>query len=660
MVISPFRNRVQFILEAILLSGTLGRLFVAALMIAGVAFLAGLMGYWVALGTEQAFANPFEAIWWAFLRLSDPGYLGDDAGALLRIVSTLVTVAGYVLFMGVLVAILTQGLNERIRKLEMGLTPISAHKHIIHLGWNNRTPWIIQKFLVSEGRVNRFLRRVGARRLKLVVLVDEVQPAHSNELRTIIGRDWDPDRVILRSGSPLRLDHLMRVDYLRAGVILLPSLDWRSQKIATRSDDATVKTILSIAHSLRLSTRELPPPLLVAELYDARKIPTALHSYQGPIEIVAGDEVISRMIAQITRHPHISAIYRELLSMGHGNEIFIRDADADLVGQSFWKFAQAVDAALVIGVARLTKDGVRPTLNPAHDYRFAEDDKIVFVAENWADLNTSTQTPTKDAIHETWPKPDTALERLERKTEKVLILGWSRYLPALLDEYESYCNQSFEITMASRTSIELREEQTRAYGTALHKTKINQVLTDYTVPDNLQALDPAAFDIVICLSSESSASDEDADARTLVAHSILKTILADAPRKPRILVELLDELNLGLVTASECEHLLSPHILGYMLVEVSLRRELNAVFQELFNSSNTEIFFRDFERYGLRVGEQLDFKAIQKHAHRHNEIALGVFKATEIDALYEGNTLNPDRTRIWTLDPGDKFIVLRR
>lgn len=659
MVISPFRNRVQFILETILLSGTLGRLFVAALMIVGVAFLAGLIGYWVALGTDQAFANPFDAIWWAFLRLSDPGYLGDDEGAFLRTVSTLVTVAGYVLFMGVLVAILTQGLNERIRKLEMGLTPISAKKHIIHLGWNNRTPWIIQKFLVSEGRVNRFLRRVGARRLKLVVLVDEVQPAHSNELRTIIGRDWDPDRVILRSGSALRLDHLMRVDYLNAGVILLPSLDWRSQKTATRSDDATVKTILSIANSLRLSTRELPPPLLVAELYDARKIPTALNSYQGPIEIVAGDEVISRMIAQITRHPHMSATYRELLSMGHGNEIFIRDAAEALVGQSFWSYAQAADAALVIGVTRLTESGIQPTLNPPADYRFGKGDKIVFVARNWADLEGDGKTPTEPISQEAWPAPDTSLERLERKTEKVLILGWSRYLPSLLDEYESHGNQSFEITMASRTSIGQREEQISAYGTTLHKTKIKQVLTDYTVPDNLSALNPSGFDIVICLSSESSVSDEDADARTLVAFSILKTILADAHLKPRVLVELLDELNVGLVDSKECELLLSSHILGYMLVEVSLRRELNAVFQELFNSSDTEIFFRDFKRYGLRVGEELSFKEIQKYAHRCSEIALGVFKATEIDALFEGNNLNPDRNRIWTLEPGDKLVVLR-
>src|SRR5690606_7794786 len=76
-----------------------------------------------------------DAIWWAFLRLTDPGYLGDDAGAFRRTVSTFVTVAGYVLFMGSLIAIMTQWLRQRMLQLERGLTPIAMRDHILLLGW---------------------------------------------------------------------------------------------------------------------------------------------------------------------------------------------------------------------------------------------------------------------------------------------------------------------------------------------------------------------------------------------------------------------------------------------------------------------------------------------------------------------------------------------
>ncbi|HSR41137.1 MAG TPA: hypothetical protein VLL48_03170 [Longimicrobiales bacterium] len=35
-----------------------------------------------------------EAVWWATVRLTDPGYLGEDAGAVSRTLSTGLTVSG--------------------------------------------------------------------------------------------------------------------------------------------------------------------------------------------------------------------------------------------------------------------------------------------------------------------------------------------------------------------------------------------------------------------------------------------------------------------------------------------------------------------------------------------------------------------------------------
>ena len=78
-------------------------------------------------------------IWWAFLRLTDPGYLGDDQGVFRRTVSTVITVIGYVLFLGALVAIMTQWLNQTLRQLESGLTPIARDGHVLVAGWTDRT-----------------------------------------------------------------------------------------------------------------------------------------------------------------------------------------------------------------------------------------------------------------------------------------------------------------------------------------------------------------------------------------------------------------------------------------------------------------------------------------------------------------------------------------
>jgi len=657
MVVNPFRNRIQFIVELLLLRGTGSRLLVAAGLIALTAVFFGLLGFWAAMGTSQSFSHILESVWWAFLRLSDPGYLGDDEGAALRTVSTLVTVAGYVLFLGVLVAILTQGLNELIRKLEMGLTPISSKNHIILLGWSTRTPGIVRNFMLSEERVQRFLQRIGAKRLQLVLLVEEVTLNHTTELRAYLGRAWKAWQIILRSGSALRLDHLKRVDYLRASTIVIPAQDRVAGSTATMSDNSTIKTILSISHSLKHRGQERSTPLLVAELYDARKIPVATRSYQGPIEVVAGDEVVSRMVAQIVRHAKISFVYRELLTHGVGNEIFARDCPDKLVGSMFWEVAESLDKAILLGVTQSSPAGVRPVLNPPHDYKLAKGDKIVFLSEDWMH---GINMPDSGSSGKYWHKPEKKLERRPREDHRVLLLGWSRRVPALLAEFESYTNQKFHVTIVSRYPVEERDDRIESYGCAFERTKVHEVLSDYTVPERLVELEPESFDSVFCLASDGTKSDQEADARTLVAYAILRDMLEGKEKKPRIMLELLDELNTVLVDPRECEYILTPQILSHILVQVSLRRELNAVFQELFNSSETEIFFRDFNRYGFEAGQTVAFPMIEAAARQHNEIALGVLVAADGNEPNGGVLLNPNRGMSFTLSEGDQFVVLRR
>ena len=141
-----------------------------AALIVTISVLGGLAAWLV----TDHFEGPLDAIWWSFLRLSDPGYLGDDEGAALRVISTVVTVLGYVVFMGSLVAIMTQWLNDTLSRFEQGLSTISMQGHVVILGWTNRTPEIVRQLLAAEGRLRRFLEAHHQRRLRIVVVADEV------------------------------------------------------------------------------------------------------------------------------------------------------------------------------------------------------------------------------------------------------------------------------------------------------------------------------------------------------------------------------------------------------------------------------------------------------------------------------------------------------
>ena len=314
-MLQHLKNRCKFRLERIILRGAHYRLLVMAAAIGLVAAAGGIL-VWKG---DQGFSSSGEAIWWAFLRLTDPGYLGDDEGVFRRIVSTVVTVLGYVLFMGALIAIMTQWLSQTISKLESGLTPIAQRGHILILGWTNRTPSIVEQLVRSEEGVPRFLRRRGTRNLRIVILAEEVTAELLQELRQKLGEEWNPNQIILRSGNPLHMEHLHRVDFQNAAAIILPGADFALGG-AEFNDTRMVKTLLSISHHTR-AEGESELPALVAEIFDPRKVLVGASAYGGPVEVLASNAFISRLIAQTGRHPGLSYVYSEILTQGDGNEL---------------------------------------------------------------------------------------------------------------------------------------------------------------------------------------------------------------------------------------------------------------------------------------------------------------------------------------------------
>jgi ion channel POLLUX/CASTOR len=90
-----------------------------------------------------------------------------------------------------------------------------------------------------------------------------------------------------------------------------------------------------------------------------------------------------------------------------------------------------------------------PHLNPGVDFHFENGDKLICISRD----REASLTPDRRKHSKTWPRPERELEILGRDTLRVLVLGWSRRIPALLEELASYHNQLFEITIASREPL---------------------------------------------------------------------------------------------------------------------------------------------------------------------------------------------------------------
>jgi Trk K+ transport system NAD-binding subunit len=641
---SRFKNSFVFQLEQVVVRGPLWRFALMLVLVVLVALVAGLLVRVIAPGFE----SEEDAIWWAFLRLTDPGYLGDDEGMAKGTVSTVITILGSVLFTGALIAILVQWWDDIMSRLELGLTPVALDAHFVLAGWTSRTVTILEEILVSQGRVERFLRQRGARRLHVALLAECVDASLRQEIKLQLGEHWNARQIILRSGSPLNLDDLERVDFAHAGAILIPAADTTASSTLD-ADANTVKTLMTMGAALE----QAPPeelPLVVAEIQDTRYIDTLRALYPGPMEIIAGDEVICRLMVQNVRHPGLSHVFSEMADVS-GNQIYVRE-ESQLAGVSVQQLSYAFAEGVLLGVVRPQGDGFQALLNPPNDLRLETGDRIAVLAPSYKDAAPPESLGAEVELPE---KP--VSEHAVRAQRRVLILGWNHRVPALLDEFASYPNEQFDIDIVSLVSASKREKRIAVEALSKDRLTVRQLEFDYTLPAYLESVDPASYDNVLLIASERLKSGAESDARSILGYLLLCQLMAAGAAVPSVLVELSDPDNVPLFENRRGEVIVSPVIVSHMLARVALRRELRTVIDELFSSGGCEIFFRHITDYGLAQGEY-SFADLQRAADTRGEIAIGIRWAGQDRTRRGGVQLNPRRDEHLMLNVTDELIVL--
>ena len=632
-------NRAKFHIERLFLRGAHYRLLVIAVLIGLVSYLGGKLVF-----ADGGFNSESEAVWWAFLRLTDPGYLGDDEGTFKRFISTIVTVLGYVLFLGALIAIMTQWLNRTIDTFERGLTPIAHDDHIVILGWTNRTAKIVSELMMSGDRLERFLARLGKRRLHIAILAEEKASVLVQELRERLGSLYDERRITVRTGSLLRLDHLERVDFVNASVIVLPGTDFAKDG-TLQSDARVIKALLAIS---TFAQNKDKLPFLVAEIFDPRKERVARRAYAGDVEVVASRAVVGRLIAQCLLHPGMSRVHDAMLTRSGEARVFIREAEA-LAGKRYGSALERYDRALLLGVTRKEQSRVQAILCPDDDFEIAATDRLVVLAPDYEHTQPLAATPADSApAADAEPSPPST-----RGNRRVLVLGWSRKLPAIIVELSRYRQADFDLVIVSRLSIKKRAARLARVG--LPETiNIKHLELDYTLAEEIAALEPHTYDNVLLVASDWWGSSDATDARTLVGCMVLAEVLENAEPRPRVLVELLDPENEPFAQTVADDLLVTPLVLSYQLAQAALRRELGAVFDELFGPGGAELASFPPERFGI-VGSTV-FANLVERGRRRGELVIGVRRGMGTDASV---TLVPPREEVITFDSQTEVVVVR-
>ncbi|MEL6769928.1 MAG: hypothetical protein AAFP18_02555 [Bacteroidota bacterium] len=652
-------DRVRYLMERLLVRGVPYRLLLVAGILVGIAVGGGVLAF--AIG---AFDSLGEAVWWAFLHLSDPGYLGDDEGAALRTIATVVTLLGYVFFVGALVAVMTQWLNETIRDLERGLTPIADEDHLLVLGWTSRTPVIVEELLRAEERVKRFLARRGARRFRIVVLAEQVDMGLLDTLRTRAGEHWDEHRVILRAGSALVYDHLERAAFRRASAVILPGAAYPNAS-DDDTDERIVKTLALIGHYLHAAPDRAEPPALIAEVFDKRSLGLAARVYTGDRRMVVSDAVSGQLVAQALLQPGLAQVFTELLTFGATSEVYIVE-HAEAVGMRFGEVQARFPKAAVLGLVRpnaatanaaTAAEGFTPLLAPPTETRVEPGDRIAVVAAQLSHTDLAATPPTPATMPPARPKGATrAALPVERR---VLMLGWSHRAPAILEALAAMPSASIRVDVVAPNSVEDRERSVIRSGYDLSGLDLRYLHGDPTVAADLAPLDLGAYTNVLLVAT-TQASGATSDARTIYAYVLLRDLLDEAgltgDAAPAVLIELTDEDNAVLYDDDPAEIILSPLMVSHMLAHVALRRELLPVYEALFQAGGPQLRFRPASRYGL-TRRPLGVDALRHAAAQRGEVFLGVRLHAERNRR-SGVRLHPPRSFSATLTADDDLLVL--
>lgn len=569
-------NLLRFQVGQLLLRSTLSRLLVVGGMVGGVAMIGGLVAFRIEGGL---FESAFDAMWWAFLRLSDPGYLGDDEGFGIRAVSTVLTLLGYVIFLGALVAVMTQALLTGMRRLESGLTPIAARGHVLIAGWTDRTVHILREMSEEDESGQRWPLR-GSSGIAAVVLAEEASRELHQTLRERLGRRFDEHEIILRQGEPIYLDHLKRGDFANASTIVLPGDPYLEEGTA-HSDARNIKAMLAIGRRLGEQKSSRNPPLLVVELFDERRVPAALAGYTGPLEVVATGRLLGGMLVQALRYPGVARGFREMLLATDDLRLRSVAVPEAMVGMDYGELVVRSGPVSVLGLVRERMAHVLPAKVKLRQ----QDQLITFGRSRSLSLDRPSDSAASEHARPVLPKP----------MERLLILGWSSRVPVVLAHLATLTERAVEVEILSFVPVEERTKVSVVDERRL--LRITHRLGDFTIPETVLTLGPETFDAVLLMASDRLESGAESDARTIAAHAVLLHCLADKTW-PHTVVELMHAENAELLEGTPVEYLVAPRMVGRILAVIARSPRMRRAFDVLLSPGETEVVVVGSDYYG--------------------------------------------------------------
>jgi voltage-gated potassium channel Kch len=247
---------------------------------------------------------------------------------------------------------------------------VTAENTLI-LGWNDRVPFIIQ---LLDSYV------IPGSSITIVAKFPETEVNLSPESLGLQHQTLDycqgdtTDRQLLENLQIGRYNH----------IIVLSNMDLELEK----SDAQTLMTLLQLRHIANCHNYNIQ---VVTEILDVRN--QALAQVARPNDFVIGEQIISRMLAQVAEQKHLNAVFADLFS-SEGSEIYLKPVSNYIEIDRPVNFYTVVEAAKQCGESAIGYRCQADVSNKAKSYgivvnpqkdlliTFAPNDVLIVLAEN--------------------------------------------------------------------------------------------------------------------------------------------------------------------------------------------------------------------------------------------------------------------------------------
>jgi voltage-gated potassium channel Kch len=578
---------------------------------------------------DSAPLNFFEAFWASLMRTLDAGNLSGDEGWNFRILMLFVTIGG-IFIISALIGVISTGLFNKLENLQRGRSFVVEENHTVILGWNDKVFTIIRELCIANQNMKDSC---------IVVMGEEDKVSMVEAIKEKIPREYKT-RIVCRNGSPIDQTSLNLLNLTSSKSIIVVS------PLSDDPDSEVIKTCLAI---IRNPYREDKTFHIVAELREKKNLSVAKIVGGDEVVWVLSENIISKMIAQTCYQPGLSTIFTDLMDFA-GDEVYFY-SHPSLIGRSFGETLHLFEKRAVLG---LWKYNGAPNLNPPMETIIAKEDKIFLLDE---DDNQIILSPFKTELIN-FEK----IRNIKSETdapENILIIGWNSRANQLLREMDHYLPIESNIRIFVNQSLVKDSDIIKEL--KLLNVDVNVVYGITTDRELLSGLELNIFNHIILLSYSDRLSQQAADAKTLITLLHLRDIASnDEGCHYSILTEMLDVKNLELAEVTKADDfIISDRFISLLLSQISERKELSSVFEEIFNNRGSEIYLKPAQNF-VELNKKVNFYTIVESARIRNEVAIGyrIGKDSQNHLTNYGIVLNPHKLEMRSYSLEDKIIVL--